>query len=233
MEAVPGRSQLRPAYAGFVSAAWIVRDSHGDAGEFHAADPEAIRSATFHSVDRPTLVLGSAQHRRRVDDSVATALGVDVVSRRSGGGAVLLWPDEFVWLDIVIPSNDSLWLDDVGRAMHWVGDCWAAALRVLGVPGDVHRGGLIASEWSRDVCFAGVGPGEVVAGASKLVGIAQRRTRRFARFQTMCHLQWRPEIVAALVQSPRPAAESIVGAVAIVPASAASLRGALEAQLRR
>jgi hypothetical protein len=33
------------------------------------------------------------------------------------------------------------------------------------------------------VCFASVGPGEVVRGGSKVVGVSQRRTKDAARFQ--------------------------------------------------
>ena len=121
----------------------------------------------------------------------------------------MLLPGEFVWLDLVIPADDSLWLDDVGRAMLWVGELWQRALAGLGAAGEVHRGGLLATEWSRQVCFAGVGTGEVVAGGSKLVGISQRRTREYARFQSMCHLRWRPELVAALVAAPRPTASDL------------------------
>ena len=76
-----------------MSAGWRLGYSHGDAGAFHSGDPAAQRSATFHTVDRPTLVLGSAQPDTDVDQRVAGALGVDVVRRRSGGGAVLLWGD--------------------------------------------------------------------------------------------------------------------------------------------
>jgi hypothetical protein len=72
-----------------------------------------------------------------------------------------------------------------------------------------------------------VGTGEVIAGAAKLVGISQRRTRTWARFQTMVHLRWRPEVVAALVAAPRPRAEEIAGLVGVVPCSAADVRRAL------
>ena len=96
---------------------WVLGESHGDAGAFHSTEPEARRSATFHTVELPTLVLGSTQPESDVDGRVANALGVDVVRRRSGGGAVLLMPGEFVWLDLVIPAGDPLWLDDVGKAM--------------------------------------------------------------------------------------------------------------------
>jgi len=141
---------------------------------------------------------------------------VDVVRRRSGGGAVLLLPGEFVWLDVVVPANDPLWSPDVGQAMLWIGELWREALADVGVASDVHHGRLVSGEWSRQVCFAGLGTGEVVAfgGGPKLVGVSQRRTRAWTRLQTMCHLRLRPELVAALVASPRPA-PSLIAAVAI------------------
>jgi lipoate---protein ligase len=210
-----------------VGLPWDIRDTFGDTAHFHATDPAPVRSATFHRVDRPTLALGSAQAVERVQRRVADALDVDVVRRRSGGGGVLLLPDEFVWLDVVVPSGDPLWCADVGRAMVWVGECWQSALASLGVAGEVHRGALVAGAWSRDVCFAGVGTGEVMAGAAKLVGISQRRTREWARFQTMAHLRWRPELAAALVAAPAPSAAALAGLVAAVPHTADAVRSAL------
>lgn len=219
MEAVPSLGEL----------SWTISHSHGDAGAFHATDPAAQRSATFHTVDRPTLVLGSAQPDDAVDTRVADALGVEVVRRRSGGGAVLLVPGEFVWLDLVIPAGDPLWSDDVGRAMVWVGELWQEAL--AHVDTEVHRRGLVPSAWSTAVCWAGVGTGEVLAGGGKLVGISQRRTRSWARFQTMCHLRWRPEWVAALVAVPRPSAVEASPWAACAPSSAADIVGGLTSAL--
>lgn len=207
---------------------WAVADSHGDAGTFHSVDPEAFRSATFHTVDRPALVLGSAQSNTDVDHRVAGALGVEVVRRRSGGGAVLLMPGEFVWLDLVIPAGDPLWMSDVAQAMVWVGELWQRALAQFGVGGEVHRSGLVTTEWSRQVCFAGVGTGEVMTGDSKLVGISQRRTREYARFQSMCHLRWRPELVAAMVAPLHPTAGAIAVAAQPVDVDGGQLRTSLE-----
>jgi len=198
-------------------SSWRIVHSHGDAGAFHTTDPRPQRSATFHTVSQPTLVLGSAQSEAAVDQRIGGALGVEVVRRRSGGGAVLLLPGEFVWLDLVIPTGDPLWLDDVGQAMVWVGELWQRALAEIDIHASVHREGMVTTRWSRQVCFAGVGTGEVMAGSSKLVGISQRRTREFARFQSMCHLRWRPELVAALVASPRPRAAELASAVGSVP----------------
>ncbi len=207
---------------------WRVVESHGDAGAFHSTDPAFRRSATFHTVERPTLVLGSAQPDSDVDRLVARPLGLEVVRRRSGGGAVLLMPGEFVWLDLVIPAGDPLWLADVAQAMIWVGELWQRALAELNVAGEVYRGALITTQWSRQVCFAGVGTGEVMAGNSKLVGISQRRTRSYARFQSMCHLRWRPELVAALVARPRPIARDIAAAAQPADVAVGELRSSLE-----
>lgn len=210
---------------------WTILDSHGDAGEFHARTPEPVGSITFHSVSTPTLVLGSSQPLADVDHEVAGALHIEVVQRRSGGGAVMLVPGEFVWVDVVVPVGDPRWSDDVGAAMWWVGQWWADALATLGVSGRVHTGPLIRDAWSSQVCWTGVGAGEVMSTDGKLVGISQRRTREAARFQSMCHLRWRPELVAALIASPRPTAADLAARAASVPATADVIRAALLATL--
>ena len=143
-----------------VTHQWEVSESIGDAGEFHARVPEARRAAVFHSVSTPTLVLGSSQPPDSIDRSVAERLGIDVVSRRSGGGAVLLMPGEFLWLDLVVPAGDPLWSDDVARSMHWVGDLWQRALARVGMVTEVHTGAMRSTEWSSRICFHGLGPGE-------------------------------------------------------------------------
>jgi lipoate-protein ligase A len=144
-------------------------------------------------VVRPAVVLGSAQRDTAVDAGRVAAAGFDVVRRRSGGGAVLLEPGRLVWIDVTVPAGDPLWVDDVGRAFEWLGDAWAGVLRSLGVDEpDVHRGGLVKTQWSREVCFAGLGRGEVRVGGRKVVGLSQRRTRQAALFQCACLLQWDP-----------------------------------------
>ena len=93
---------------------------------------------------------------------------------------------------------------------------WAAALG-LG-PDAVHRGPLVSSRWSRAVCFAGVGPGEVVAGGGggKVVGIAARRTRGWALFQCAVPLAWDPSAYVSLLGLPPEAAADLAGAAAPV-----------------
>ena len=187
--------------------AWRIQHSSGDVGEFHARDLSSDeRVATFFRAESPALVLGSSQRDESVDVDAAARHGVSVVRRRSGGGGVLLWPHEFVWLDLEIPASDELWCDDIGRSMWWVGELWRTALSELEPLATVYQGRMMRTRWSADVCFAGTGPGEVLVGDAKLVGISQRRTRLAARFQTMVHLRWRPDVVASLVAR-RPSVE--------------------------
>jgi lipoate-protein ligase A len=180
---------------------WRTIHLTGGAGELHGRDLETGgRTMTVLEVDRPALVLGSTQPDDHVDAAACAATGVDVVRRRSGGGAVLLLPGRSVWVDVTITRDDPLWDDDVGRAAHWLGRAWAAAVTTLGVDEPVvHTGAVIESGWSRRVCFAGIGPGEVLAGGRKLVGLSQRRTRDGARFQCALHRVWDPVGILGLL----------------------------------
>ena len=197
---------------------WQVDVAVGSAADFHARPmPEApVRAAWVHEVDRPALVLGSTQPVEVADVAACEAAAVEVVRRRSGGGAVLLVPGEVVWIDLVLPRDDPLWLDDIGRAAHWVGRAWVAALGLDDAA--VHTGGMVAAPWSALVCFAGVGPGEVLDGAGrKVVGISQRRTREGARFQCAALRSWTPGPLVdllALAPDERARASAELGGVA-------------------
>lgn len=171
---------------------WDVTWEQGSAAVFHgrALPATPTRSVAVLEVDHPALVLGSTQARTVVDEPAAEAAGVDVVRRRSGGGAVLLEPGGSVWVDVVVPRGDPLWDDDVGVAFHWLGRAWAAALAELGAGAVAHEGPLLRSRWSRLICFAGLGPGEVTVGGAKAVGVAQRRSRAGARFQCALLRRW-------------------------------------------
>lgn len=184
----------------------------GSATDFHGRElpTDGQRHLWWFEVATPALVLGSTQSVEVVDHQACRRHGVEVVRRRSGGGAVLLVPDEVVWLDVIVGRDDPMWDDDVGRAMWWVGEAWADALGHLGVADEggirptVHRGGMVTTEWSRLVCFAGLGPGEVTLGGRKLVGISQRRSRGVARFQCALYRRWTPEHLVELLMPPRP-----------------------------
>ena len=128
-------------------------------------------------VTRPALVLGSAQSPDDVDPVAADLAGFDVARRRSGGGVVLVVPGDVLWIDVILPGTDERWDHDVGRSMHWLGHTWADALRSLDFRPTVHTDAPRVDALARQVCFAGLGAGEVLIGRAKVVGISQRRTR--------------------------------------------------------
>jgi lipoate-protein ligase A len=172
----------------------------GDPARLHHWEWPARRTIRWCFADRQAIVLGRAQPAEHVDVDGARQLGVDVVRRTSGGGAVLVGPGHGLWVDVVIPRGDPLWDEDVGRAMWWLGDAWARALAELGVDGvEVHRGAMVRTVWSARACVAGVGPGEVSWHGRKVVGIAQRRARRGAIFQCAVPERWTSDLLVALI----------------------------------
>ena len=148
------------------------------------------RLARMYTVEGPALVLGSTQKTGAADERRAARSGVEVLRRRSGGGAVLLQPGRQVWADFFVAATDPLWHDDVTLAAGWVGRLWESVVAGISTAEcSVHTGRLVADRWGRLVCFAGMGPGEVFLGDRKVVGVSQRRSRDRVRIQTAARLQ--------------------------------------------
>lgn len=183
----------------------------GPAAEIHGRDPGPITRPTLWccEVDRPAVVLGSRQAPDLLDLDRCRRAGIDVVRRRSGGGLVLVVPGEMVWIDVLLPPDVQLVdrsIDDVRAVMETVGEWWASALGG-GPELTVHRDGMLTSAWSELVCFAGIGPGEVLDDGRKLVGLSQRRGRWGARVQGAVHRTVDLSATADLLLDPhRPAA---------------------------
>lgn len=204
----------------------MVEEITGRAADLHVRPwPEPVVPTVWIShVERPAVVIGSAQRPDVVDQKAAARYGVDVVRRRSGGGAVLLVPGSSTWVDVLIPAGDRRWDVDAGRSFHWLGQAWARAL-VDAIPTGagaalpvVHTGPMVRTEWSALVCFASLGAGEVSVAGRKLVGMSQRRTRHGARFQCVVHHRWDPGALVGLLSMPAPeqgrALRELSGAVA-------------------
>jgi lipoate---protein ligase len=185
-----------------VSPPWRFEERWGKVAGLHDGSASLVGSDGIGALVRRVrllhatnvgVVLGSGQPGSDVDGSRAERAGVEVVRRRSGGGAVLVGPGRVAWIDVIIPRGDPLWSDDVGRAFWWIGDLWAEALASTGrVGAEVWRQGLRQTPWSGRVCFAGLGPGEVTVAGRKVVGMAQRRTRQGALFQCAVPISWDP-----------------------------------------
>ena len=167
---------------------WVVERWRAGVPALHHR-PVAVdgrRRISILEFDEPTLVLGS----RGRDPQI----GETTTRRQSGGGVVWLDPRESTWIDITLPRNDPLWLDDLSRSFHWIGESIASAFVELGLNAGTHKANLVGTgNW----CFDGIGPGEVILSDRKLVGIAQRRTRRSARFQCVWYRRFqRPQGLA-------------------------------------
>ena len=212
---------------------WEMAREEGSAEDLHrrsaelVSSPRAVRSVRLLEVASPALVLGSAQPFSHVDPSAARAAGIEVVRRRSGGGAVYVSQSAVVWVDVVVPRGDPLWHPDVGMAAWWLGEAWARALSQAGVGGSrVWESAMRRTAWSDRVCFAGTGPGEVLLGECKVVGISQRRTRSAALFQTALVVDWDPgrllDVLALDAAQRRAALDELARAAIGVGAQAAT-----------
>lgn len=237
-----------PAIRARAAGGWEVEEVSGPAADLHAASADLLEAPGEGSVTRrvrvlhatsPAVVLGSGQSDEVVDRARADRFGIEVARRRSGGGAVLVGPGESVWVDLLVPRSDPLWSDDVRVSMGWVGEVWSEALAGLVPVGlSVWRGAMLRTPWSDLVCFAGVGPGEVLATSPpgggrlrgerdppgcggavprrgrpgpKLVGVSQRRSRSGALFQSSALLRWRPlDLLDVLALDPAARREAAV-----------------------
>lgn len=182
----------------------------------------------------PALVLGSRQRSGNpvvVDIDRCHRSGIEVTARRSGGGVVLVVPGEILWVDITIPIGDPRFEPDVIAAMYRTGRWWERALIECGVDTGrlaVNEGGECTTPWSRIVCFAGLGPGEITLDGDKLLGISQRRTRNGSRFQCAVHLLHDQNALPALLIEPRLRPEEL-GRVATLRAIAGDVDGLADA----
>jgi len=106
--------------------------------------------------------------------------GIDVVTRPSGGRAVLHWNE--LTYSLLWPDNEPALAGGVSASCQRVGQSLALGLRLFGVgaelePGDVKKRMGSFPEAARGLCFASTSRWEVKCGGKKLVGSAQRRVR--------------------------------------------------------
>jgi len=189
------RARRRPLIpqASAQEGGWRVLERHASPGALHGElpDPVGKRLVCVCVPSVRAVVIGSAQPAADFDGERLRSSGLGLVRRRSGGGAVIVAPELQVWVDLFVPSGDVLAEPDVGKSFYWLGDAYAGAIaRVLGQSSEsaaieVHRGRAQSTPWSKVLCYAGLGAGEVTVAGRKVVGMSQRRDRSGAWIHSM------------------------------------------------
>lgn len=116
----------------------------------------------------PAIVLGRAQRDLPTDPVLP-------LRRRSGGGGAVLTGPWLLRAAVRLPTGHVL----VGRGplatARWFGQVHQQWLQALGITGTRLCDGHTVGHWA---CFAGQGPGEVMIGDRKMVGITQTWRQR-------------------------------------------------------
>lgn len=128
------------------------------------------------------------------------AADIGVVSRFSGGGAVLM-DDGLLSLDVIVPSGHPLLDGDLAAPFLRIGAAWGRGLASLGVPAVVmHEGASTTPRRGTErerllaaICYATLGRGEITSSGRKIVGLAQRRRRPGALIQCGLLRRWQPQ----------------------------------------
>lgn len=145
----------------------------------------AAPTLRLYAWDPPAVSLGHHQPAPTPDELARLhALGLDWVRRPTGGRAVFHGgPEEELTYSVVAPIGAAGIPAGLGDAHRWIHATIAAGLGALGATVALaprrERGAERATPpRGRLACFAASVPGEITAGGRKLVGSAQRRSRR-------------------------------------------------------
>ncbi len=162
-------------------------------------------SALCPQVTAPTIVLGSTQRRELLRGDVQERF--ELRRRRGGGGAVLLCRGD-AWLDVWIPRDDPLYVDDVRAQAVAVGEWWLAALTNSGLTEltlITDNGALRPSA----ICFGSLGAGEIARNGHKIVGLTQWRVREGAFISTTVPSDSSDPLVNELADPPADASSTL------------------------
>ena len=132
----------------------------------------------------PEVVLGCSGEADRAMQERASAAGMRLSKRPTGGGAVLAGP----WLlgaSAVLPAQHPFAVTGLAQSYRWFGLAHAAWLQSIGIAaravGAAQAPRAPALSWA---CFASLSHWEVEAGGGKIVGLAQCRRRNGTVFSS-------------------------------------------------
>jgi lipoate-protein ligase A len=147
-----------------------------------ADDPGSPPTLRFYGWDPPAVSLGHHQPDPTPGEAARLrAREVDWVRRPTGGRAVYHGrPEEELTYSVVAPVGEA-WIGGLADSYRRIHAAIAAALRDLGAQVELVPPRLPVAAirpTSLRACFAATVPWEIAAGGRKLVGSAQRRSRR-------------------------------------------------------
>lgn len=130
----------------------------------------------------PAVVLGCSQKKLLNSIRAKRSSDIDLIIRRSGGGAVLLGP-WLIALSVALPHEHPLVTKAPIGSYEWLAKCYQEVLFDFGVDNQLIQPGQVKEtikkyqftglDWA---CFAGISPWEVLSRAGKkIVGLAQVR----------------------------------------------------------
>ena len=143
-------------------------------GRLAGTTPPTLR---FFAWEPATVSLGYGQALdHRIDVAAATALGIGLVRRPTGGSAILHeGPALELTYSVVARAGDFEGADDLLETYRWIGAALAAGLRRLSAPVEMVPVQPSDPTSMPTFCFARTGSYELEAGGLKVVGSAQRR----------------------------------------------------------
>ncbi len=168
---------------------WSVETRKGTAQELHDAPAPTLTEGglvVFNKCERDALVLGSAQSVELVDPGALEASNVELVKRSTGGGIVYIDAAADLWIDFYLPASDERTQAHLEGSFDWLGHLWLEAIGETNLELSISssKPSSPTSE-SGLYCFGSPGFGEVCSATHKIVGISQRRTRDFSKFQCL------------------------------------------------
>lgn len=164
-----------------------------------------------HRVTPAAITCGRAQ-MKTVDQTAVAGSGLALVPRASGGGPVL-WDDDLIAVDVILPTGDPRLAADIVAAYRWVGEAVASALVALGVAGARAVPPDEARAWpagdSAVFCFGGLSPWEVVVGTRKVLGLSQVRKQAGAVIQVGVPMRLDAARLASAIGAPAGTADDL------------------------
>lgn len=134
--------------------------------------------------NKPAIILGAAQRPDEQQLARAAAQGVELVRRKSGGGAVMAGA-EMLSVSVFLPRHHPISKGSTVKAYHWIGALWQKVFASYGLYSHLpnteeiarskQRTELLSTDWA---CYGGVAHGELLdQQGRKLLGVAQIRSR--------------------------------------------------------